>query len=295
LESPITPKLVRRWRVPDPGTFFQITSSGHPVTEPVSRDTPWSSFRIAQYWQLESESADNVLIRYAGTSHPALVERTWVPSDDGGETGRSLVLSTPLPALSAPTRSWNDLFGSDPWPAWLLCRQAVEYLAGRGNNDLMPLVGQTVSLPLGEAAAGDSRRRVQLFPPGEASPVPLEIAPNAERVTLGDIARSGTYWLRGVESNAGFSANLPPEAIDLERLDASELDSIFGPEGYNLARNREEIEFAENRASQRVSLHSPAILLALAAFVLEQILSNRFYRGRKQPIARPSGSAATAG
>ena len=294
LESPISPKLVRRWRVPDPGTFFQVTSSGHPVTEPVSRDTPWSRFRVAQYWQLEPGSADKVLIRYAGTSHPALVERTFVSIDDRGETGRSLVLSTPLPALSAPTRSWNDLFGSDPWPAWLLCRQAIEYLAGRGDNVLMPLVGQSVSLPLGEAAASDSRRRVQLFPPGEASPVPLEIGSNAERVTLGDIAHSGTYWLRGVASNAGFSANLRPEAIDLERIDLGELDSIFGPEGYNLARNREEIEFAENRASQRVSLHSPAILLALAAFVLEQILSNRFYRGRKKPIAEPAGAAATA-
>jgi hypothetical protein len=159
----------------------------------------------------------------------------------------------------------------------------------------MPLVGQTVSLPLGEAVADDSRRRIQLFPPGEASPVPLEIAPNAERVTFGDTARSGTYWLRGLGSHAGFSANLPPEAIELERIDRVELDSILGPEGYTLARNREEIEFAENRASQRVSLHSPAILLALAAFVLEQILSNRFYRGRAQPIARPSGSTAPAG
>ena len=185
-----------------------------------------------------------MLIRYAGTSHPALVERTFVSSDDGGETGRSLVFTTPLPALSAATRSWNDLFGSDPWPAWLLCRQAIEYLAGRGDDVLMPLVGQTVSLPLGEAAASESRRRIQLFPPGEASPVPLEIAPNAERVTLADIAHSGTYWLRGVGNNAGFSANLPPEATDLERMDLGELDSIFGPEGYNLASNREEIEFA---------------------------------------------------
>jgi hypothetical protein len=62
-----------------------------------------------------------------------------------------------------------------------------------------------------------------------------------------------------------------------------QLDQIFGPERYNLATDREGIEFAENKATQRVSLHSPAILFALAIFLLEQILGNRFYRNRVKP------------
>ena len=194
-----------------------------------------------------------------------------------------LMLSTPLPALSAETRAWNQLFGSDPWPAWLLVRQSIEYLAGRGDDDLTPTVGQSHSIPLGGTSSEEARQRVQLFPPGDGSPVPLEIPPDADRVTIGELPRSGTYWLRGVDAGAGFSANLADDAIDLERIEPAQLDAIFGPGQYSLATNLEEIQFAENKASQRVSLHSPAILLALAVFILELILGNRFYRSRSKP------------
>ena len=66
----------------------------------------------------------------------------------------------------------------------------------------------------------------------------------------------------------------------MERIDTPQLDQIFAPGQYSLVTDREGIEFAENKATQRISLHSPAILLALVVFLLEQILSNRFYRRR---------------
>lgn len=310
VESSYLPKLIRRWRIPEPGTFFQVAPTKHPITEPISNDTPWGSFRVQQYWQLDPEPNDSVLIRYVGNQHPALIERSF-STDNGDMSGRLLVLSTPLPALSDQTRSWNQLFGSDPWPAWLLLRQSIEYLAGRGDNDLMPIVGQSLSLPLnkgtdvvpqsgdsptpsgvitggvitdgavpGEAASGESRQRVQWFPPGDGSPVPLETAADAARLTIGTIQRSGTHWLRGAQEGAGFSANLADQSISLKRIDPAELDAIFGPQQYQLATNLEEIRFAENQTTQRISLHSPAMLLALAVFVLEQILGNRFYQGR---------------
>lgn len=292
LESSFAPKLMRRWRVPEPGSFLQVVGSKHPVTEPVSSNTPWSSFRIQQYWQLQPLPNDQVLMRFAGTDHPALIERTFSPSvsDDGddGAAGRLLVLSTPLPALSTATRSWNDLFGSDPWPAWLLCRQSIEYLAKRGDNPLMPLVGQSQTIEWGDAVAEEASQRLQLFPPGEGTPVPLERPENSRRLTIRDVSRSGTYWLRGFQTGAGFSANLPEDAINLTRIDQLDLDAMFGADQYSLTHNLEEIEFAENRASQRVSLHSPAILLALAVFLVEQLLGNRFYRGRKSVAAVPA-------
>ncbi|MGI9443075.1 MAG: hypothetical protein ACR2N1_11455, partial [Rubripirellula sp.] len=95
--------------------------------------------------------------------------------------------------------------------------------------------------------------------------------------------RSGIYWIRGLEPGSGFSTNLPDSALSLQRVGEDQLDQIFGPERYNLATDREGIEFAENKATQRVSLHSPAILFALAIFLLEQILGNRFYRNRVKP------------
>jgi hypothetical protein len=283
-ESSFAPKLVRRWRVPDPGTFFQVSPTKHRVTEQVASNTPWSRFRVQQYWQLQTETSDQILIQFAGTPHPALVERT-LAVEGAGLPGRVLVVATPLPALSSATRSWNQLFGSDPWPAWLLCRQAIEYLARRGDDDLTPSVGQLISLPMAPGSSDSGNRRVQLFPPGDSPPIPLEVAPDAARITINDIYRSGTWWLRGPQDASGFSANLANEATDLTRIDPEQLDAIFGPEQYNLARTIEEIQFAQDRASQRVSLHSPAILLALMLFVLEQILANRFYGARRNAVS----------
>ena len=91
-------------------------------------------------------------------------------------------------------------------------------------------------------------------------------------------------WIRGLEPGSGFSTNLPASAISLKRVGEDQLDQIFGPEQYNLVTDRDGIEFAENKATQRVSLHSPAILFALAIFLLEQILGNRFYRNRAKPV-----------
>jgi hypothetical protein len=283
LDSAFVPQLVRRWRAPQPGTFFQVVNGSHPVTRTVAANTPWNDFRVQQYWQLAPQENDSVLIQYAGTQHAALVQRL-IRGEGSDVSGRVLVLSTPIPALAAKTRAWNDLFGSDPWPAWLLTRQSIENLTGRRGAELMSPVGspQLIRLetePGGEAA---KRQRIQLFPPGDAAPVPLNVPPGAEQIIASDTSRSGTYWLRGTALGAGFSANLPDTAIGLERIDAGVLDLVFGPDQYGLATDREGIEFAENRASQRVSLYSAAMLMALVVFLLEQVLGNRFYRSRAQ-------------
>ncbi len=285
IESTFLPNLVRRWRSPDPGTFFQVVNASHPVTQSVSTNTPWSDFRVHQYWQITPDENDSVLIQYAGTTHAAMVERV-LRGGGGGEPGHVLAVTTPLPALARPARSWNDLFGTDPWPAWLLTRQSIEYLTRRGGAELTSLVGQPQVIRLesvtdpDEDAVSAKPQRIQLFPPGATSPVPLNVPADAKQVTASDISRAGTYWLRGAALGAGFSVNVPSEAIGLGRIDSGQLDQIFGPGQYSLATNREEIEFAESKATGRVSLHSPAMLLALLVFVLEQILGNRFYRSR---------------
>ena len=292
-ESPLVPKMIRRWRSPEPGTFFQMNRASHPVTEPVSADTPWADFRVSQYWQVEAGESDSVLATYAGTGHPAIVQRLIrAGTENQALSGRSLVLTTPLPALSKETRSWNELFGSDPWPAWLLTRQCVEFLTGRGGEAAMTKVGLPQVIAVNEGNDSDQpnqpepsnedvrAKRIQLFPPGDTSPVPLNIPADANSVTVQDVSRSGVYWIRGLDPGLGFSANMPSDAIDLNRIDLGQLDQIFGPDQYRLATSREEIEFAENQSSQRVSLHSPAMLLALVIFLLEQVLGNRFYRSK---------------
>ncbi|MDA7936741.1 BatA domain-containing protein [bacterium] len=294
IKSSFTPSLVRRWRVPEPGTFFQITASGNPITSVLGDNTPWSDFRVQQYWQLKTTEKDVVLMQYAGTDHAAMTS-TIVPNESGTTSGRILVLTTPIPALSSETRSWNTLFGTDPWPAWLLTRQSIEYLTQRGSDESMLLVGQPKVIATDQAkqkddsdtAIDDSRltQKIQIFPPANQPPIPFNVTPSIERITFTDTPRSGIYWIRGLHPGAGFSTNLPEDSLSLNKMGADQLDQIFGPERYDLVTDREGIEFAENKATQRVSLHSPAILIALAIFLLEQILGNRFYHSRV-PAAR---------
>lgn len=292
VKSKFTPTLVRRWRVPDPGTFFQMKAGSNPITAVLADNTPWSDFRVQQYWQLQTTEQDTVLFQYAGTKHAAMTSRI-VPGESGINSGRILVLSTPLPGLSSQTRNWNALFGTDPWPAWLLTRQSIEYLTQRGSNESMLLVGQPKVIatdqanqrsgPSGTRDDSGLTQKIQIFPPANQPPIPFNVTPANQRMTFTDTTRSGIYWIRGLEPGSGFSTNLPDSALSLQRVGEDQLDQIFGPERYNLATDREGIEFAENKATQRVSLHSPAILFALAIFLLEQILGNRFYRNRVKP------------
>jgi hypothetical protein len=138
-------------------------------------------------------------------------------------------------------------------------------------------VGQAVTVEVSSNDQTSRPERIQLFPPDETSPVPLNLSPEATDVTITDVARSGVYWIRGLDAGSGFSANLSDAATALERIELGDLDQIFGPDQYDLATDREGIEVAENKASQRVSLHSPAILFVLIVFLLEQVLGNRFY------------------
>ncbi len=320
--GPLLPEPRRRWRPVDPGTFLEVARAEHPLWDPFAgqSDTArWSDFPVHQYWQLETEDADRVLARFAGTGHPAIVERRV------GE-GSVLVIATPLPALSDRTRGWNELFtASDAWPAFVLVRQISETMSGRSEVAAETSVGEPYLArlegrdePTRSAADADAVRagasasegagsqedgdattaRVQLFPPGDRMPVPLRVTGNdASRVTVREVPEAGTYWIRGTGLEGGFSANVDEETTSLSRVDPAGLDLWFGPDGYRLASTREEVELAEAEGTASVSLRSPMMLLAAILFVLEQLLGNRFYRssGRSDGTSSVTGAKPTGG
>ena len=323
----LTPTAVRVWRPVDPGTFLEILRPDDPLLTPFADQAEparWSDYRVFQYWQLEVEAGDQVLAQFAGTGHPAIVRR-------GLGDGRVLVLATPVPALAAATRGWNEFFSaSEPWPAFVLVRQIAEQLTGRAELGTDTAVGQPYlvrldlfprpagdpqdasrSLPNEEsqsaqgetraaaetrvADAGESElsERVQLFPPGDRLPIPLTVDEEVpSRVLVREVSRAGTYWIRGTSAGGGFSANLPADATSLTRIDPRQLDLWFGPDQYVLATDREGVQLAEAQGTASVSLRSPLMLLALIVFLLEQILGNRFYRGGA--VAAPAPRAVAA-
>tara|TARA_R110002073_G_scaffold35970_2_gene104832 strand:+ start:4042 stop:6537 length:2496 start_codon:yes stop_codon:yes gene_type:complete len=328
--SPTWPKLVRRWRVPEPGTFLQPLNQSHPLLAPLSNiagGVPWNQFRIAQYWQVETRTQDKVKLRrlaqFAGTEHASIVE---VANEDAETSRRVVMMTTPLPALANATRRWNELFsGTDAWPAFLLVRELADYLTERSAGLRDTLVGQphTITLTSSDASAATSgipevtassstkeadsqtapakpagerlTRRYQLYPPGDTSSIPIDVDIDSQRFTMTNINSPGTYWVRGPGLNTGFSANIADNATRLARINPESLVNSLGSEHVQLVTDREEIDLRGDQDNQRVSLHSPAMLLALVVFLLEQILGNRFYRKRDSARSSTKQASTAAG
>lgn len=308
LESPFLPTLRLRWRVTSPGTFLKLAETSHPLLEPLAEvdgGVPWSSYRVLQYWTVEPKAtaergrSDRVLATFVGEDHPALIERLFMPQEDdqANQPGRLVLMTTPIPALGKQTRSWNELFSSsDAWPAFLLTRQFPEYLTRHSADQSMTMVGrpQLVRIETPKSDDENAPNRLQLFPPGDSAPVPLDLPPGATEVAINEVATAGNYWLRGRGIRSGFAANLDPAAISTQRVEQDQLEVFFGPDHFNVATDREGIELAESQSQARVSLQSPVMLLALIAFLLEQILGNRFYGRASRQTSSGSGAVSPA-
>ncbi|WP_404310864.1 BatA domain-containing protein [Neorhodopirellula lusitana] len=338
----LVPPLARIWRVPKPGTFLQIENSSHPIFEPLSRPstTPnWSDFRIRRYWQTEPNKVPNkatepdgwrTLARYADRdasgSHAAVLVREV-------QQGRIVVMTTPLPALSSSTRSWNDLFGgSDAWPAFMTTRSIAAWLSGRQHAARTLMVGQTAMLGLPEQlttaiesstqnssakGADDTPISWKLYPPDQLQ---MDVRVNLDQggqqslgnrpsIIVNDTGTPGTYFLRSfgladdesavqVGLPSGFSANL---AMDWSRdavVDNEVLAKWFGEPGdgesFQVVDSVDALSLATGGGASAVSMHGPLMLLAVILFLAEQLLSNRFYGNQdRSQSTLPAFSKAT--
>ncbi len=316
----LVPPLVRSWRVPSPGTFWRVTASSHPIFSSVMRPSSmpnWSDFRVQRYWQVNAEQTPNtnpsvateslpstpwqVIARYAvakdgpATGQPAVMTRQM-----GG--GRIAVTTTPLPALGAATRKWNELFtASDAWPAFMTVRGLAAYLSGIDRRDATVLVGQTavVSPDAATFARDDERNRdlpeklnnesttnspmsLELYAPGQDTG--RTIPWTSYEVTISETETPGTYFLRGAELWSGFSANLSPEWSRGETTTLTALRGWFGDENWSITNDVEALSLTGGGGgSVAVSLHAPLTLLVVLIFLAEQLLSNRFYRAARDP------------
>jgi hypothetical protein len=301
----LLPRLVRSWRVPSPGTFWDERLPSHPILRPLTLlddQPPWSAFQVNRYWQTEPNAASGwqTLVQYAGTPHPAIVARTIESDDSHGTSGRVAVLTTPLPALTAGTRSWNQLFSAaDAWPAFVTWRGVMQWATGVSDQATTVLVGAPAVVPESDAAnqatnrlkpaedntVGIEEPNVRLYPPmAEASEADGELAIREVDVAeLGGVFPEtnevGTTFLRGPDYWGGYSTNLDPVWSQDERVTESEMDQRFGAEQWTPSDSGERLSIQGRvGGSPPVSLHGPMMLLAVVVFLAEQLLSNRFYR-----------------
>jgi hypothetical protein len=294
------PTFQRRWRVTEPGSFLEISASSHPgllslATTPGG--VPFQDFRVKQYWKVDPTNRWQVLIRYASTDHPALIELSPAEGESGNFGGKVLVLTTPIPDLVSPSKAWNELFSADEaWPAFVLVRELTRYLTGRSADAWTTTVGAPVSIPIKVQDRSDGNSpRLQWFPPVGVTPVPIDLPETddsndevASRIVVGQPKHSGVHWIRGAETGLGFTANLQRERLTATRIDPSDLRLVFGEDQFRRIDSLEQMEWTAGDGSQVVSLWSPIMLLALFVFLLEQVLGNRFYR-------KPSATSSASG
>ncbi|TWT72216.1 BatA domain-containing protein [Crateriforma conspicua] len=291
----VLPTFKRVWKVPSPGSFLEIVRPGHQIFDELASLDPqprWSDFRIRRYWQIKSKKNQETLASYAGTDHPAIIAMQ-------RDQGRLAVMTTPLAAGTFQADRWNDLFGSDAWPTFILTRQLVRWLATPKVGTLQARVGLPFQLslsalnksPAGSGAnarseiSADEIVRWQLFSPRSDLPTPIETASDAPRLTVGQISQVGTYWLRSPRGTLGFSSNWNGDDLIAEKASVDDLTAWLGPEGdetgFTLTDDLSDIELIGTKGAASISLRSPILLLAVIAFILEQVLGNRFYRPAK--------------
>ncbi len=140
--------------------------------------------------------------------------------------------------------------------------------------------------------------RLLWFPPVGIAPVPIDLSSAADstandstandsvsgdskrvsNVLIGRPKDPGIHWVRGAEPGLGFTVNVPRNDLSLERIDFESLDKLFGSDAFTLIKSIDEMDWAAGQAEPVVALWSPIMLTALLVFLIEQILSNRFYQ-----------------
>lgn len=271
----------RKWRSPEPGTFLQPVDLQHSAFHALTDDVPWSNHRVQQYWQVIPNEADHVIAKYAGTEHPAVLERKIVDQDGNRpHGGKLMIITTPFPAVTLKNRRWNQLFGTNAWPAWLLCRQSIEYLTDRGAVGCNATVGNGFAYRIKKEAAELTASKGFLFEPNNPIPSPILGLENSEYLRVGDVGQSGTYWIRGKGLESGFSANLPELATRATRVETSNFSDQFAKDRWQVITQLDEMTLQSSQTANNIPLHSPIILLAAIFLILEQILGNRFYQGK---------------
>lgn len=287
-ESSLIPSLpARRWRIPAPGTFLELSSPSHQAISELTRQSqviPWSKYRVFQYLEVNTtDRLDEEILRYAGTNHAAVFVRT----------GNQLVFTTPIPAFGDESTKWNNLFAnSDPWPVFAMIRELFGWLLSKDsavfNYSTNDFASSPIFQPLSRDRSADVRHPIRLqstsatasdndaiivYPPiGQAFPLGK---PFNEIALHGDHIWPGTYWIRGNRLLSGLSLNPTNSDLDLGTISANQLDEWLGVGRYKLIKNRDGSAGAKDSVSHYYSLYDWLMVLLVCFYIQERFVANR--------------------
>ena len=279
----LTGKLEKQWENVGNDLYLSPQELTHPIFDLI-RTHPtavlWNKFPVFLYWGFEQGDDDpaeqlptQTLLRL-GNREAALVERRL-------GLGRVLVMTTPITEYGNVQGRpiWNYLLSGRPVPAFLLLRGIANYLVQGDTESLNVQVGQTASFENDLREYPD--RYDQVFSP-QPDKAPASINAVGGKVRYRFTDYPGHYRLKGLFNDEvvlrGFSANLDQAATDLTRLLPDELDAFLGPDRYQLARQKSEIQRQQGAMRRGQEFYPLAVLMMLVVMAVEYLMSNRFYQ-----------------
>jgi hypothetical protein len=243
-----------------------------------------------KYWLVEPRGGGRTVATYdtdddAKSRHPAVLERTL-------GKGRVLLLTTKVEPPS--DADWNDYWA--PGNSWIVAFPdlLLRYAAGSAADvNFNHPVGTTVTVPLAKLLAG-KRDNLSLNGLGIAgTDALLRIGERQTDVRIGPPRTDTAGSLKITAANPppgsppyeeGFSLNVPPEESTLDKAPVEGIEALTGegtviPVGKNVPL-AEMLE--KSPISQRpVDLFPWLLIAVLVLLVVENLLSNRFYRRPK--------------
>ena len=249
----------------------------HPVMSAFRRQTtsiPWDDHPVFRFWGIleDEEEVDfpTSTVLYYNNFEPALIERQI-------GLGRVMVMTTPISEVASFERIWNRMRPGFSWPSFLVIRGIARYIVNADSDSLGIKVGQVASL---KNDLKENPESWSVFSPDLERPA-AKITTVDSRLTYRFTDVPGHYRLRGVLDGPvlrGFSANLDPAEVDLNRIETEELDKVFGPERYQYARKQDEITRQQGTARKGREFYPLLMMMMFGAIVIEYLVSNRFYK-----------------
>ncbi len=282
-------KLAAKAVAPDGATFGKVADLTHPLFDQHGKElaAQLGLVPVFRYWNVvPTENAGRALVSYSNGA-PALVERVF----KGPRSGRVLLWTTPLSQLPSaapdPRRNpnlWN-LFPnpSSGWSFLVLMDQTVSYLAGATSDQLNFEAGETALIAL------DPQSRFSRFlltsPDGKTTE---ELTPSPTNQFLEVVAPRalGPWKLSaiGPDNQAtamGFSVNVPRGESRLTPLEPSDLDVIFGKDGYQLAQDVQTFKDQERTMRVGHEIFPWLMFLIMLVITVEGMVANTFYKEAK--------------
>jgi hypothetical protein len=252
--------------------------------------------KALRYWQVDPypNISDTPVYYKDKETAPALVERVFDPSQN--VRGRVLLFTVPLDDRhdgKIRIGRWVDYREGDPPFYFPLVKLTVGYLAGDAIEESFNFqCGQNVPIRLPEPPRFPT---YTVQGPDESFVVPR--AEELHELLVTKASKRGNYLVLGPDGQriAGFSLNdAPEESLLSPRVPAEQIEALFGlesvlPVDYKMPLR----EVLDKRWSQPFELMPLLMVLLLLALAVENLLSNKFYRGESEEQGPPQQQTET--